>query len=88
MEEAKNQSKIVIFTLVIIVLILVNFGIFYTGRISKLTSDYTKNTSIKTSQPIELNSTVLDKLSNRKSIDVSDGLSPKSSGRVNPFTNI
>jgi hypothetical protein len=88
MEEVKNQSKIIVFSLIIIVLILVNFGIFYTGKITKLTTTYTTDVATKVSQPIELNVTVLDKLSNRKPVDVNANLNPNTTGRINPFTDI
>lgn len=88
MEEAKNQSKIILFTLLIVVLLLVNIGIYYTGKISKLTSQYSQSAKTTSSEPIKLNSSILDKISNRVKIDVEPDLKPFSSGRLNPFSNI
>lgn len=88
MEEAKNQSKLILFVLIIIVLVLVNIGIFYTGRISKLTAEYTKTAQTTSAQPIILNTSILNKISNRLKVNVEPALAPYSDGRINPFTNL
>ena len=88
MEEAKNQSKIILFTMLIVVLLLVNVGIYYTGKISKLTFEYSKSIETTASEPIKINAMILEEISNRIKIDVEPDLKPFSSGRLNPFSNI
>jgi len=85
--DTKMQGRAIMIVIAIVALVFINAGIFYTTQIAKETNKAIGSTDQQKVSTTKLDTTNLERLNGRVSVDVEPQLAPYASGRANPFVS-